>query len=222
MEPQHIAALVNLLGFITSATLYGMLLVMVVRSVDPTTRASGQRTAFYDERLLLATAVLGLLWNLGALLIYGARDWNVARLSPWFDAAVFTSLGFLPAVVVHSVLRSEAGLAQRRGAQLITASAYALSVTASLLHFYAAAISHETPSTLALRALTFGFSALTIALLIYARRSSVWKRAFWVVALAVFAVSALHLSSHTSEFLKPTKMKCQNHKYSSAGFLFAK
>lgn len=203
MEPQHIAALVNLLGFITSATLYAMLLVMVVRSVDPaallaTPTNSGQRTAFSEERLLLATALLGLLWNLGALVIYGARDWNVAKVSPWFDAAVFTALGFLPAVVVHSVLRAEAGLARRRGAQLITAAAYALSTTACLLHFYAAATNHETPSPPALRALTFGFSALTIALLIYARRSSVWKRAFWVVALAVFAVSALHLSSHTS------------------------
>lgn len=199
MEPQHIAALVNLLGFLTSATLYAMLLVMVVRSVDPAASLpSGQRTAFSDERLLLATAVIGLLWNLGALLIYGARDWNVAKLSPWFDATVFTALGFLPAVVMQSVLRSEAGLARRRGAQVITASAYILSFIASLLHFRAAAIGHETPSPPALRALTFGFSALTIALLIYARRSSVWKRASWVVALAVFAVSALHLSSHTS------------------------
>lgn len=199
MESQHIAALVNLLGVITGATLYAMLLVMVVRSVAPTALpASSQRSAFSDEQLLLATALLGLLWNLGALVIYGARDWDIAKLSPWFDAAVFTALGFLPAVVVHSVLRTEAGLARRRVAQLITASAYALSVVASVLHFSAAATNQETPSPVALRALTFGFSALTIALLIYARRSSVWKRALWVVALAVFAVSALHLSSHTS------------------------
>lgn len=199
MESQHIAALVNLLGFITGAALYAMLLVMIVRSVDPAVLpASGQKTAFSDQHLLLATALLGLLWNLGALVIYGTRDWNIARLSPWFDAAIFTSLGFLPAVVVHSVLRTKAGLAQRRGAQLITASAYTLSLVACLLHFFAAATGQETPSRTALRALTFGFSALTVALLIYARRSSVWKRTLWVVALAVFAVSALHLSSHTS------------------------
>jgi signal transduction histidine kinase len=46
--------------------------------------------------------------------------------------------------------------------------------------------------------LTFGFGALTVALLIYARRSPVWKRALWVVALSVFAVSALHISRHTT------------------------
>jgi len=199
MESQNIAALVNLLGFITGAILYGMLLVMVVRSVDAgTSPASGQRLTFSAEGLLLVTAVLGLLWNLGALAIYGARDWKVGKLSVWFDSSIFSALGFLPAVVVHSVLRAEAGFAQRRGAQIITALAYTLSTIASILHFYAAATVGETPSSTALRALTFGFSGLTVALLIYARRSSVWKRALWVVALAVFAVSALHLSSHTS------------------------
>jgi len=198
MESQNIAALVNLLGFIIGAILYGMLLVMTVRSVDPASASAGQRADFSAERLLLATALLGLLWNLGALVIYGARDWNVGRLSSWFSSAVFTALGFLPAVVVHSVLRAEAGLAARRGAQLIPAFAYALSTAASLLHFYAAATGGETPSPLALRALTFGFSGLTVVLLLYARRSSVWKRALWVVALSVFAVSALHTSSHTN------------------------
>jgi signal transduction histidine kinase len=204
MESQNIAALVNLLGFLIGATLYGMLLVMVVRSADAASigpggsGSVGPRTAFSAERLLLATALLGLLWNLGALVIYGARDWNVGRPSSWFSSAVYTALGFLPAVVVHSVLRAEAGLAGRRGGQLIPALAYLLSATASLLHFYAAARGSETPSPSALRALTFGFSGLTVVLLIYARRSSVWKRALWVVALAVFAVSALHLSSHTN------------------------
>lgn len=200
MESQNIAALVNLLGFLIGTTLYGMLLVMVIRSFDATAHSSngiGQR-AFSPERLLLATAILGLLWNLGALVIYGARDWNVGKPSSWFSSAVFTALGFLPAVVVHSVLHAEAGLAQRRGGRLIPILAYALSTAASLLHFYAAATGAETPSPLALRTLTFGFSGLTLVLLIYARRSSVWKRAIWVVALSVFAVSALHLSSHTS------------------------
>ncbi|MEP7339859.1 MAG: sensor histidine kinase [Acidobacteriota bacterium] len=208
MESQNIAALLNLLGFLIGVTLYGMLLVMVVRSVDTASigsaggsagpSGSAQRVAFSPERLLLATALLGLLWNLGALVIYGARDWNVGRPSSWFSSAVFTALGFLPAVVVHSVLRAEAGLARKRGGRLIPVLAYALSTVASLLHFYAAATGGETPSPSALRTLTFGFSGLTVVLLVYARRSSVWKRAVWVVALSVFAIFALHQSSHTS------------------------
>ena len=193
MESQNIAALVNLLGFITGAILYAMLLVMVVRSAEPSSpTVYGQRTAISVKWLLLATAMLGLLWNLGALAIYGVRDWKLGEPSPYFVAAVFTALGFLPAVVVHSVLWD-----RRHSSQAISLLAYLLSASASLLHFYAAATGKETPSSIALRALTIGFGVLTVTLLIYARKSPMWKRAWWVVALAVFAVSALHLSSHT-------------------------
>lgn len=199
MTPHNIAALINLLGFITGATLYAMLLAMVFRAAHPGSNPSAdQRATISMSRLLLATALLGLIWNLGALVIYGVRDWGVGESSPWFEAAVFSALGFLPAVVVHSVLRAGEGLARRAGTRVIATTAYALSVSATLLHFFSAASGGETPSTTALRALTLGFSALTIALVVYARRSSVWKRALWVVALAVFAVSALHLSQHTS------------------------
>jgi two-component system LytT family sensor kinase len=207
MNSQNVAGLVNLLGFITGAVLYAMLLAMVVRAADsslssasdsPSNPIAGQRALFPAERLLLATALLGLLWNLGALVIYGARDWGLGEPSAWIEASAFTALGFLPAVVVHSVLRAGRGLARSIIARSITAAAYALSAIASLLHFHSASIGGETPSTAGLRALTFGFSALTVALLICARRSPVWRRMLWAVALAVFAVSAMHLSQHVS------------------------
>ncbi|HKX33567.1 MAG TPA: histidine kinase [Blastocatellia bacterium] len=203
MTPHKIAALVNLLGFITGTALYAMLLAMVLRAVDrPLTPSSnpghGQRTTLATERMLLATGLLGLLWNLGALVIYGARDWNMGQPSRWFEAAVFTALGFLPAVVVHSVLRAGEELARQTGARVITILAYALSAFAGVMHCYAVSIEGETPSGTALRTLTFGFSGLSVVLIIYARRSSIWKRALWVVALAVFAVSALHISQHTT------------------------
>ncbi len=207
MNPQNVAALVNLLGFITGAALYAMLLAMVVRgggassnfaNNSPPSHGAGHRTSFSTERLLLATALLGLLWNLGALVIYGVRDWGLGELSGWFEASAFTALGFLPAVVVHSVLGAGGGLARSHIARLIIAAAYALSTVASLLHFYAASVNGETPSTAGLHALTFGFSVLTVALLLYARRSPIWRRALWAVALAVFAVSAFHLSQHVS------------------------
>ncbi len=207
MNPQNVAALVNLLGFITGAALYAMLLAMVVRAsgshpnfaTDASPGAQpGQRALFSTERLLLATALLGLLWNLGGLVIYGARDWGLGEPSAWLEASAFTALGFLPAVVVHSVLRAGIGTAGKFIARSIIAAAYGLSAIASLLHFYSASINGETPSTAGLRALTFGFSGLTVALLIYARRSPVWRQALWAVALAVFAVSALHLSQHVS------------------------
>jgi two-component system LytT family sensor kinase len=203
MTPHNIAALVNLLGFITGAVLYAMLLALVLRAAGasahrPSNFSTDQGAIVPTERLLFATALLGLLWNLGALVIYGARDWGIGEASPWFEAAVFTALGFLPAVVVHSVLRTGEGLLRQARARVITAVAYGLSIFASVMHFYSAGVNGETPSVTALRTLTFGFSGLTIALVIYARRSSVWKRTLWVVALAVFAVSALHISQHTT------------------------
>src|SRR5262245_17052631 len=168
-----------------------MLLALVLRAARPVTNhpTHDQRATLWTQRLLLATALLGLFWNLGALIIYGARDWGVGRTSGWFEAAVFTALGFLPAVVVHSVLRAGVGLARRNGtiganeeeaseaggafvwARMITILAYALSAFAGSLHFYAAPHG-ETPSATALRTLTIGFSSLTLVLIIVVRRSS--------------------------------------------------
>lgn len=191
MNPRNIAAIVNLLGFLTGAALYAMLLVMVLRAGG---RASGRSG---HGRLLLATALLGLVWNIGALLIYGARDWEIGEPSLWFAALIFTALGFLPAVVVNSVLRFESGPAG--AGYLFAIPAYGLSVIAGALHFAAAAGGGAAPSAPALQALTIGFSVLAVALLLYTRRTPIWKRAFLVVALAVFAVSALHLSRHAGD-----------------------
>jgi two-component system, LytTR family, sensor kinase len=181
------AALLNLLGYITGLSLYTMLLVMVLR---------GPRAAsFKPDRLPLLTALLGLAWNLGALLGFGMSNFGGWRSSVLLGAAAFTALGFLPAVVVHSVLRS--GDAWRRPMTMgMLIAAYTFSATASALHFYQALARQTTPSHWALHILTAGFSALIIALLAATRGRPGWGGAGWVLALAVFAVSAVHLSHH--------------------------
>ncbi len=193
MGPQDMAALVHFFGFLTGTLLFSILLGLVTR----------QYRAETPERLLLVAAVIGVFWNVGALLVYGARDWGWGTPPVLFDAAVFSALGFLPAVVVHWVLSSEAGIeksgsppAWGRGADWMTWLAYGGSTLAMILHVRQGWMTGETPSPMALRLLTFGFAGLTIVLTIYTRRSSVWKRMIWVVALSVFAVSALHLSRH--------------------------
>ncbi|MBK8315803.1 MAG: histidine kinase [Acidobacteria bacterium] len=203
MTPHNISALVNLLGFLTGAALYAMLLAMILRSSSLGFRsheisARGQGFLSAAERLLLGTALLGLIWNLGALVIYGVRDWEIAKPAAWFEAAVFASLGFLPAVVVHFVLHAGQWLGRRPGSLIIVSAAYILSSYAAVMHFQAAFSGGEMPSGVALRSLTYGFGGITAALFVYARRSSMWKRTIWVVALAVFAVSALHISRHAS------------------------
>jgi signal transduction histidine kinase len=193
MSPKEIAALVNFLGFVTGAVLYAMLLAMVVRTPG---RSSGRMREAATDRPLLATALLGLSWNIGALVLYGLRDFDLGAPSPLLAAAAFTALGFLPAVVVDSALWVRMTGERRRGARWIMIAAYGLSTIASGMHFYGALTSGAAPSAAALRALTFGFALLILALIGWTRNERGWGRAVWAVALAVFAVSALHLSDH--------------------------
>jgi two-component system, LytTR family, sensor kinase len=189
------AALLNLLGYITGLSLYTMLLVMLLRG--PRAASSLGRAAGADktDRLPLLTALLGLAWNLGALLGFGMSNVGGWSSSSLLGAAAFAALGFLPAVVVHSVLRS--GDAWRRPMTMgMVIAAYSFSAAAAGLHFYQAFRWQMTPSHWALHILTASFSALIIALLAATRGRPGWGGGGWVVALAVFAVSAAHLSHH--------------------------
>ena len=204
MTASAAAALLNLLGYITGLSLYTMLLVMLLtgpRAALPIGTEAGPEMGMDSDktdRLPLLTALLGLAWNLGALLDLGIHNFGGWRSSALFGAAAFTALGFLPAVVVHSVLRS--GDAWRRPMTMgMLIAAYSFSAAASALHFHQAFQEQSAPSHWALHILTAGFSALIIAMLAMARGRPGWGGAGWVVALAVFAVSALHLSHHEGQ-----------------------
>src|SRR5205823_471460 len=88
--------------------LYTMLLAMVVR----TSRTAGRRQS---DPLIVAAAVLGLAWNLCALPVYALPRVGIDGPFPGLAAAGFGALGFLPAVVVHSVLRGESGRLRQIG-----------------------------------------------------------------------------------------------------------
>ncbi|HEY7183311.1 MAG TPA: histidine kinase [Blastocatellia bacterium] len=189
------AALLNLLGYITGLSLYTMLLVMLLRGPRAASSLGTAAGADKTDRLPLLTALLGLAWNLGALLGVGMSNVGGGRSSSLLGAAAFAALGFLPAVVVHSVLRS--GDAWRRPMTMgMLIAAYGFSAAAAALHFYQASTRQTTPSHWALHILTAGFSALIIALLAATRGRPGWGGGGWMVALAVFAVSAAHLSHH--------------------------
>jgi hypothetical protein len=201
MLPERFAALVNLAGFVAALTLYAMLLVMVVRNpraaiMSPLEEKNGgtsRRLRFHGrEPLLLLTAVLGLSWNLGALVIYSLQDFGLASWPPLVAAIAFASLGFLPAVVVHGALRLALAERRDRWAGAIVLAGYSLSTLAACLQIAALLRSRSLPSTPALRLLTAGFVLVIVLLAIHARR----RRALSLAALAVFAVSALHLAGH--------------------------
>lgn len=188
MTPQDAASLVNLAGFTAGTVLYAMLLVMVLRPAGPWD--AGRRV----DGLLLATALLGLGWNLEAFITFGLRDFGVSAPHPHAQAAAFSALGLLPSVAVHSVVRS--GISARRGTRVVIAAAYGLGLAAAALHVHWTGRGGIAPSPLALQLLTLGFLALIVPLAMLTRRQPGSRRVLWMSALAVFAVSALHLARH--------------------------
>jgi len=183
MTTGTVASLINLLGFITGLVLYVLLLWMVLTSRPG------------SNRLTLLTGILGFAWNIGAFSGYGLFNLGFTESAPLLLAAAFSALCFLPAVVVHSALR--AGEKTSRAQNLLIAGlAYAMSGVATLMHFGSAITNGAVPSQFALRGVTIGFVALLIVLLLITRGQTGRGRVLWVVAMSVFAVSALHLSTH--------------------------
>ena len=99
MNSLNTASLINLLGFTVGVALYALLLVMVVRH-----RKSKYK--FSLDLLLLLTAVLGLLWNIGELSVFIWKDFGAGQVTPFLLAISYSALGFLPSLVVHSAWKN--------------------------------------------------------------------------------------------------------------------
>ena len=191
MTPSHAASLVNVTGFIAGTVLYAMLFAMVVRPASARDARGGT-----IDRLLLLTALLGLIWNLEAFVSHGLRDFGVLPLPPLAQALGLAALGLLPAVVVHSVLRSGVSRLTSPSALVLVLFAYALSTCAAIIQVGSALQGTTIPAVAGLRLLTFGFMALVVPLAITTRKQPGARRALWMSAFGVFAVSALHLAQH--------------------------
>ena len=101
-EESKVGELLNVVGLSTGVALYALLLAMVVRAprTPPIHRSI--------DPLPLTTALLGLTWNVCALPMYALPNLGIrGGPLPYVSAIGFSALGFLPAVVVHSVLRDE-------------------------------------------------------------------------------------------------------------------
>src|SRR5664279_230590 len=146
------------------------------------------------DRLPLGTAILGLIWNVSGLAVFGIRDFAGVDPPAFLIATAYSALGFLPAVVVHSVLRSQSEARHKRMAAIVVTAAYTVSTVAETLMFWTAFHGGQVPSAFALQLLTWFYLGLTIPLFLLTRRRTGSARGWSIVALAVFAVSALHLS----------------------------
>ena len=187
MTASNAADVLNLVGFVTGTALYAMLFALVLRAGARV----GGRPGRVDG-LLLATALLGIVWNLGELAAYGLPRLGLAADSVGLTALSFPALGLLAAVVVHSVAR------ELRYGRLIIALAYTLAMVAAALHVRTMATGDPATSTLAFLLLTVSFSLLIVPLALITRSQANGRRALWMLALVLFAVSATHLGSFHS------------------------
>jgi hypothetical protein len=188
MNAFNLASLINLLGFTVGISLYLLLLVMVVRYRNE------KRNDLLDW-LLLATAALGILWNLGEISVFVWRDFGASTVSPLLTAVSYSALGFLPSVVVHSALKN----AENSKGHWLMFLSYGLSVLATFLHLQAAFLQNISPSSLALQILTYGSIGVLIGLLFFNYQQTIEKKAVWAAALLIFALSTLHLNSHSED-----------------------
>lgn len=185
MNAHDLTALVHLVGFTTGVVLYAMLAFMARRRLSYV-RSPNERDA--RDRLPLAAALLGAVWNIGAMFVYSVRDFGLAEPPVWLGAVAYIALGFLPAVVVHSTLRRF-----NRHSRWMLGVAYAGSAIAAGAHIVAASTG-DMYSARGLLLLTLTYGALLTVLAVSERRQPGFQRSITGVALAAFAVSALHLS----------------------------
>jgi hypothetical protein len=187
MNPRDLTAVVHLVGFATGIILYAMLGVMTRRRLTYVSAPKDQPA----DRVPLVAALLGVVWNVGAMIAYAMRDFAVGEPPPWVAAAAYAALGALPAVVIHSTLNR---LSHGRHRMLL-ATSYGASILAALMHA-AAAARGEMFSPAALILLTTTYALVLAVLAVTQRRRPGFHRTITAVALAAFAVSALHLSRH--------------------------
>jgi hypothetical protein len=185
--------LVHAVGFVTGIALYAMLAAMVLRAGGGDARATG--LAPLGDRIPLATAVLGLVWNVGGLAVYGVPGLMDSPRASWARegaaALAFSALGFLPAVVVHAALQGERG----RVSAALPRVAYALSLAAAAMHA-AGAVRGGAPTREALQLLSVGFAIVLGALVVRLRGHVGARGPLAAAALAAFAVMAVHLGHH--------------------------
>jgi two-component sensor histidine kinase len=184
MTTGNAVTLVHLAGFITGIVLYAMLGAMAWRA------HAADRRAQRDD-LLILVAVLGLVWNAGALVMIGSADLGLGSAPQWLTAVAFAALGFLPAAVIQMAV------APTSNWRPVVAAGYALSAVASVLHVVAA-LGGTAPSPAALWLLSLGFPGVLIWLIIAGDARAAGGRAIAAAALAAFATTALHLSRHSA------------------------
>lgn len=195
MNTANVVSIFNLLGFTLGVTLYGLLLITVVRY-------RGEKHTKSFNYLLFATGILGVLWNLGEVFEVVRRDFTSGESLPLLSAAAYSALGFLPSAAIDSANRN----AENAGARILVYAAYALSFFAAGLHFHTAFFFDFAPSDFALRTLTLGSLVILAGLFVSNFKQTIEKKAVLAGAFLIFTLSMLHLNSHSENSSQPIEI----------------
>ena len=168
----HEPLMVNTIGHSLGAVLFGVFLLLVIRSA----------------RLPAVAAALALVWNAASLAVLAINDWG------WPGSSVFVSIAtsalcLLPAVLLDVSLST--------GSRGLVRAGYAVGIGATILH----AFEHFSPGLdvhrIALIFTTAGFVVLTPLSLLVRRSDTRSARSRLVAAMALFlfAITFVHYDS---------------------------
>ncbi len=179
-EPQ----LVNTIGHLAGAVVFGIFLFLLIRD-----HAAAN---FRDRWQSLTAAALAFLWNIGSLAVLATYATN-SNWTPLLVAFSFSVLSFLPAVLLHISLGNSL--------RLVSAAGYLLSLTATGLHFWELSDASPKYHQIALSLITVGFSVLTaialVGLALQRGREKPGKtsRMLGAMCSSLFAMSFVHFGS---------------------------
>jgi len=182
MLNNHEPLIVNAIGHLAGAIVFGIFLVLALRG------GVGRRLS--ENRLSVSSAALAWLWNAGSFAVLvlppGGARWIV-------EAASFSSLSLLPAVLLHLSLGGKF--------RILAVTGYLLSVIATVMHLSEGLLPELSLHKLALWVITVGFGVLTVvaaARLVLEGGRATRKRTSQILAsmcLLLFAVTFSHFGS---------------------------
>ena len=189
----------HLSGYVIGITLYSMLLGLVFQSRHaPSQRTRGDRGKSSPRWLALWTGILGLVWNVGALLAFLLPHIHLTSPLPSLTALSVTALGFLPAVVILAMADSQFdGNFCPCGRRVISGLGFLLSGWAGLWHLSEVLFEQSANHNgTALELMVWGFLLLLSGLLIARVWAKGWDQMGRIVVFTGAAIAALPFSQH--------------------------
>ena len=188
----------HLSGYVIGIILYTMLLGLVFQSWH--TPPKGKRNDLGQSSprwLALWTGILGLVWNLGALLAFVLSQVNWTGPLPALSAMAVTALGFLPAVVVMAVVDTQSMGISFLSRRVISGIGFFLSGWAGMWHLSQVLFDGSaTHAGTALEMMAWGFLLLLSGLLVARVWTKGWDQMGTIVVVTAAAIATLPFSQH--------------------------